>query len=132
MCTRLAPPPGPSCESFDASLSICTGLARTLHADRGAKLMACIAQQSGTEGVCDFMLIENCVAPALTAAGAPAADICRARRCVAESPRSECEAALHLTRTSLTSAVASCLVDHCSNWSCLLSVGGDPETAPSE
>lgn len=116
--------PGPQCESFNDTKDDCNHLARGFKPRVAQKAVACILAKSGTQGVCDFQLVQKCAASAaadscLDPATGPTCDTIvstcggRGRSRGPAVTKIACMHALSSLTGSNRSRVGSCIAESC-------------------
>lgn len=66
-CGGLTAPPG-HCESFDSTVQLCDAFPRFMQPRAAVAAVDCMLERSGSSGVCDWMIWEDCTRDGLEAA----------------------------------------------------------------
>ncbi len=127
VCESLAPPPapGPQCEGFEGTKSICTMFINGLELAAAEVAVGCLSSRSKTASMCHHEVSEDCLVAAVRAmqpesrkhqACASAVQGCRAGLGLQQS----CAAAMSAVKEDFQGDMITCIAESCSIRGCVL------------
>ena len=122
----LAPPPGPTCESFADTKAYCKTYKTSLRTAVAAKAVSCLNAASKTQDICDFSKAESCaseairtacVQPSTFNACSPVVATC-AGYSWAKLSMNDCQSLLSAVKDGKRQSMITCMTEGCSLESC--------------